>query len=345
MRILLIADPHIPIPPNHYGGAERIVSLFGSEFARLGHRVDLIAGNGSNSFGGNLYYHKAPTSSYPSRAYRKVAFQIQSLLASIKCDVIYNYGRFDYLEILLKVKKPILHCFQNQIDQAQIDFAENRIKENVFFHCISENQRSHALISTPSVVIPNPINTETFQFGLGKGGYLAFLGRLTYNKGVDIAIKSAIKSGKKLIIAGNIPNETGAKDYFRKEIKPFLDDDLISWIGPVNDSQKQKLLANASALLFPIRWDEPFGIVMAESLACGTPVIASSRASAKEVINNGKTGFLCDSSSSEPNIDSFVKAIKNISKIDRNSCRTIAENKYEIKMLAPKVLEIMEGLI
>tara|TARA_Y100001968_G_scaffold141817_1_gene129641 strand:+ start:17420 stop:18469 length:1050 start_codon:yes stop_codon:yes gene_type:complete len=343
MRILLIADPHIPIPPNQYGGTERMVDLYGQEFTRLGHRVDLIAAKGSKGFGSKLYIHKSPSKSIISRAFRKIWFQIISLFAASKCDVIYNFGRFDYLESLLLIKKPILHFFANQIDQSQINFAEKRIISNVAFHCISQNQKTHAVIKTKSFIIPNIVSTNNYIKGSGKDQYLVFLGRLTYNKGVDIAIKAAIKSNKKLIIAGNISKEEGGEDYFYKTLVPLLNKQKIEWIGPVNDSQKQELLANAEALLFPIRWDEPFGIVMVESLACGTPVIATRRASTPEVIKDGITGYLC-----EPNqnlVDSFVDAIGKVKEINRQSCRNHAEENFDIKVVSPKVISILHQLI
>ena len=342
MRILLIADPHIPIPPNQYGGTERIVDLYGKEFTRLGHRVDLIAGRGSKRFGGNLYIHRSPSKNFFSRAFRKIWFQLLSLFVASNCDVIYNFGRFDYLETLLRIKKPILHFFANQIDQDQIDFAEKRMIKNVAFHCISKNQKSHALIKKKSFVIPNIVNTNNYIKGEGKGNYLVFLGRLTYNKGVDIAIKAAIQSNKKLIIAGNVSKEKGGEEYFHNSVMPYLDNKKIEWIGPVNDLQKQDLLANAEALLFPIRWDEPFGIVMVESLACGTPVIATRRASTPEVIKDGVTGYLCESNNNL--ISSFVEAIGKVKAIDRQSCRNHAEQNFDIKIVSPKVISILYKL-
>lgn len=342
MRILLIADPHIAIPPNQYGGTERVLYLYGEEFTRLGHKVDLIAGKGSIGFGGKLFLHQAPSKRFISRAFRKIWFQFFSLFAASKCDVIYNFGRFDYLESLLKGNKPILHFFANQIDQNQIDFAEKRIIKNVAFHCISESQKSHAEIKQKTFIIPNIVDCSKYKKGNGNGKYLVFLGRLTHNKGVDIAIEAAIRSNKKLIIAGNISTEEGGEEYFHNKIIPSLDNKKIEWIGPVNDLQKQDLLANAEALLFPIQWDEPFGIVMVEALACGTPVIATKRASTPEVIKHGVTGYLCDPKHNL--VDSFVEAIDKIETINRETCRNHAEQRFDIKVVSPKVISILREL-
>lgn len=343
MNILLIADPHLPVPPLHYGGAERVIHLYGAELQRLGHTVHLLAGPGSQSYGGKLYIHHPPRLAYISRARRKLQFQVQSLWAARSCDIVFNQGRFDYLESLLRIGKPILHRFPNPVDQPQIDFAESRIRSNVLFQFISENQRSHATIRTPSVVIPNPIDTTRYVAGDGNGGYLVFLGRITYNKGVDIAIRVALETGKRLIIAGNIPNEEGADKYFQESVDPFLDGEQIRWIGPVDDIQKQDLLRGAAALLFPIRWDEPFGIVMVEALACGTPVLATRRASTPEVIQHGYNGFLC--SNQLPEVEDFALAVRRLATLRRADCRRSVEDRYDVRILTSCLLQAMESLL
>ncbi|MEA5474677.1 glycosyltransferase family 4 protein [Synechococcus sp. CCY9201] len=342
MKILLIADPVIPIPPNHYGGAERIVALYAQEFSRLGHRVDLLAGPGSRHYGGQLHIHHAPSKAYLSRANRKIRFQLQSLWAARDCDVVYSHGRFDYLYSLLQSGKPLLQLFPNPIDQQQIDFAEQRIRAKAAFHFISANQASHAKITAPSCVIPNPVDTRAYRVAEGTGNYLVFLGRLTMNKGVDVAIDVARRTGRKLVIAGNVSKEKGGEQYFREQVEPHLDGDQIRWIGPVNDAQKQVLLSNADALLFPIRWDEPFGFVMVEALACGTPVIATRRASTPEVINHGMTGWLCEPE--EPSVDAFVEAVHHLHELDRQACRRAAEQRFDVRVVAPRVLEVLTKL-
>lgn len=342
MKFLLIADPHIPVPPVHYGGAERIVALYAQEFQRLGHTVHLMAGAGSQPFGGRLHLHCAPSMAYLSRARRKIQFQAQSLWAARDCDVVYNHGRFDYLEALLRVGKPLLHRFPNPIDQDQINFAESRMRQRAAFHFISASQKANARVGKPALVIPNPVSVNAYAFGPGQGGYLAFLGRLTFNKGVDIAIAVAKRTGRKLIIAGNVSNEEGSEAFFRQHVEPHIDGDQIRWVGPVNDRQKQQLLRQAEALLFPIRWDEPFGIVMVEALACGTPVIATNRASTPEVIEHGRTGFLCNPA--EPSIEAFSAAVQQLPSISRQHCRRAAEERFDIRILAPRVLEALEYL-
>jgi len=342
MRILIIADPVIPVPPSHYGGAERIVALYAQEVARLGHRVDLLAGPGSRSYGGRLHIHQGPSKAYLSRAHSKIRFQLQSLWAARDCDVVYSHGRFDYLHSLLRIGKPLLHLFHAPINQQLINFAEASIRANAAFHFISANQAAHARISAPSCVIPNPVDTRAYCPGKGTGDYLAFLGRLAFSKGVDVAIAVARQTGRKLVIAGNVSNEEGGEQYFREQVEPHLDGDQIRWIGPVNDAQKQELLSNADALLFPIRAGEAFGLVMSEALACGCPVIATRREATPEVIDHGLTGWLCEPE--EPSVDAFVEAVHHLHELDRRACRKAAEQRFDVRVVAPRVLEVMMKL-
>jgi glycosyltransferase involved in cell wall biosynthesis len=182
-------------------------------------------------------------------------------------------------------------------------------------------------------VVHNAVDTQALQPPAnGARSYLAFLGRVTSNKGADTAIEVARRSGMKLKLAGNISQEAGGREFFETQIRPRLGDD-VEYVGPVDDKTKNKLLRGASALLFPIRWAEPFGLVMAEALACGTPVIAARCASAPEVIEHGKTGFLCDSE------DDMVAAVGRLTEIDRACCRQAAEGQFSSERLVQDYLE------
>jgi glycosyltransferase involved in cell wall biosynthesis len=152
-------------------------------------------------------------------------------------------------------------------------------------------------------------------------GYLAFLGRLTANKGVHVAIEVARKLGRPLRIAGNVSDETGGRQFFETHVRPQLGDG-IEWIGAVDDDAKAPFLRNAAALLVPIQWEEPFGLVVAEALACGTPVLAMHRGSMPELIRHGVTGFLCRST------DEMVDAAARVGEIDRRACREDCERRF-----------------
>jgi glycosyltransferase involved in cell wall biosynthesis len=153
-----------------------------------------------------------------------------------------------------------------------------------------------------------------FQASVSDDAPLFFLGRIARIKGVHTAIEVARRTDRRLIIAGNVPDSQKEKSYFEAEIKPELDGDQIRFIGPVCDEEKNRYLGQAAALLMPIEWDEPFGIVMAEAMACGTPVIGRRRGAVPEVIKSGETGFLFDT------IDEAVEAVEHIDAIDRRAC-------------------------
>ncbi|MBW3021170.1 glycosyltransferase, partial [Candidatus Woesearchaeota archaeon] len=179
--------------------------------------------------------------------------------------------------------------------------------------------------------IYNGVNVDKYIFIKYIPDYapLIFLGRIEKIKGCHIAIKMAKKTNKKLIIAGNISD----KDYFEKEIKPFLNERIV-YVGEVNDHQKNILLGKSSALLMPIEWDEPFGIVMAEALACGTPVIGLNRGSVPELVKNGVDGFICNDEKE------MFDAINNIGLIDRKMSRKTCEENFSSEVIARNYLRL-----
>ena len=340
MRILFFVDPRIPVPPRDYGGIERIVAALASEMRSLGHCVDLIAGPGSQSFGGRLVIHHEPGTGFWSRCFRKIWFQILSLPALLRADVVLNFGRLDYLETALRLPVPLVCCFQNPVTQAELDWLHRRRSKRLALVGISRSQIEDLEESERFFVIPNATDVEAtpYRTETGEPPYLAFLGRVTRNKGADSAIRVARRCGMKLRIGGNLSEEEGGPEFFESEVRPALGPD-VEWIGPVDDAQKQVLLGGASALLFPIRWKEPFGIVMVESLASGTPVIATRCASTPEVIEDGVTGFLCDSE------DEMVEAVSRIREIDRAACRRAAEERYSVPQMTRAYLEVIVRLL
>jgi glycosyltransferase involved in cell wall biosynthesis len=340
MKILIIADPLVPVPPTEYGGAERIVAHLCEELVRMGHRVDLMAGPGSKLSHGKLWIHRAPSRSLASRAFRKIRFQWLALLAAREADVIVNFGRLDYLHSLLRGGKPLLCCFQNPVQQSEIDWLMARRQDSLRLIGVSQSQIEGIQAKGLFSVVHNCTDTANTPFSeeIPAGSYLAFLGRLTANKGVDSAIRVARRCGIKLLIAGNISNEAGDREFFEREIRPQLDAE-IEWIGPVNDDAKQKLLNGALALLFPIRWKEPCALVVPESLACGTPVIATRCASTPEVIDDGVTGFLCDSE------DEMVAAVGKAAALKRSDCRRAAEKSFSVEALTRGYLHAIEKLV
>lgn len=340
MRILLIADPKIPVPPKHYGGVERIVDLLAGTLQKMGHRVDLLAAPGSKAYGGLLGCHRLPGASVLSRAWHKIRFQFQSLFMAAKADVVVNFGRQDYLEVLLRMSKPLILGFQNPVTQAEVSWIFSRRKRKIALVGISEDQVKGLQPADAFTVIHNATDISKFANRLVPDSptYLVFLGRITANKGADTAVSVARKAGVSLKLAGNVSDEPGGREFFEQIVEPELGKG-VEYVGPVGDEEKNSLLGGAQALLFPIRWSEPFGIVMAESLACGTPVIATRCASTPEVVNDGVTGFLADSE------DELVEAVKKVGLLSRQACRDSAEQQFSAEVMTQRYLQLMDSLM
>lgn len=287
--------------------------------------------------------HRPSGKTWLSRAARKLWFQALSLWAARSpVRVVVNFGRADYLAALLYRRLPLVCWFQNPVDQVQIDWFRARHRNSLRFVGISHAQVARLETDGRMRVIPNAVNVGALGFS-GKPAnppYVVFLGRLTQNKGVHLAIEAARQAGVTLKLAGNVAHdEEGGEAYFEQEVRPRLDTGC-QWVGPVNDKQKSVLLQGAIALLFPIQWNEPFGIVMAESLACGTPVVAWRIASTPEVVRDGANGYLCNS------VEEMARAIRRVQsgEISREACRRDAEERFSQNVLLSKFLALVNDM-
>jgi glycosyltransferase involved in cell wall biosynthesis len=188
-----------------------------------------------------------------------------------------------------------------------------------------------------SVPIYNFVDTNEYEYHeeVYHDAPLVFLGRIEYIKGTHNAVKVALESGRKLIIAGNIPEE--GKEYFKNSIEPYIGDQ-IQYVGPVNDIQKNKILGQACAFLMPIEWDEPFGIVMAEALACGTPVIGFNKGSVPEVVQNGLNGFVCEDCAE------MATAIGKLTPEMRKNARSTAKERFSSDVVIDQYVKLYQSL-
>ncbi len=340
MKILMIADPVIPVPPVGYGGTERGVEMMCRGLTNRGHQVHLMAGPGSKDYGGGLTIHRAPTDAYASRAARKIWFQRLLMKATRGIDVVINHGRLDYLEILYQTEIPIIHWFHNPLVGNELDFVTKRRSSDDHFVGISHSHVSADQAPYRFDVIYNAVDLESIPFSSAGESppYVLFLGRLTPNKGVHVAIDAARRAGIRLMIAGNVPREKDAPDYFERQIQPHLGDDC-EWIGPYDTTLRNKLLAGATALLFPIQWQEPFGNVMIEAMAAGVPVIATPKGSVPEVVVDGETGFLCDS------VEEMVAAIPRVKTLSRERCRQHVAEKFSEPVFIGNVEKLLNKVV
>ncbi len=346
LKIAQIAPLWETIPPKKYGGIEIMMDKIINELIKRGHEVTLFASGNSKT--------KAKLKSvFPKSLFEmKVDWyhRSQNLINAANAfsmannfDIIHNHTGDNGLLFSQTTKTPVLTTLHNVLPGAKQKNSDEYIALKYFskktnFVSISFNQRTHSDIKFNYIgTIYNGININDFIFNPKSKNYLVWLGRIHYGKGLWNAINAAKISKEKLIIAGNITCETDEK-YFQS-VKPMIDGKQIKYIGEVDSRKKNELLGNAKAVLFPTIWEEPFGLVMIEAMACGTPVIGFNKGSVSEVIKDGKTGFIVKDDKE------MIKAIKNIDKIDRAECRKHVEKYFTIEKMVNGYEEVYEKII
>ena len=316
MHIALTADPKLPVPPRFYGGIERIIDLLVRGLVERGHEVTLFAHPDSDT--------PARLVPYPGRRSQHLWDLVRntltvSRLALTQPDVIHSFGRMAYLAAVLPLRLPKIMSYQRDPSIKRVQQATWVAGDSlVFTGCsnhITDDIRPHA----PARTVYNgvPMDIYDFQPEVADDAPLVFLGRIAPIKGVHTAVEVAQQTGRRLLLAGNVPKEH--RPYFDERIHPHLDGERVRYVGPVDDAEKNDLLGRAAAFLMPIEWEEPFGIVMAEAMACGTPVIGTRRGAVPEVVTEGETGFVCDT------VDEMVAAVECLRELDRVACRQRCE--------------------
>jgi glycosyltransferase involved in cell wall biosynthesis len=325
MRIAITADPMLPVPPRLYGGIERIIDLLVRGLLERGHDVTLFAHADSEVPCRHVPYGGTDAQSVVDTLRNTLTV---SRLAMGQPDVIHSFGRLAYLTPLLPLRTPKIMSYQRGPTPSRIRTAMTLAREGslAFTGCsdhITEEIRPHA----PAYTVYNgvPIGTYTFRNTVANDAPLVFLGRIAPIKGTHTAVDVARRSGRRLVIAGNVPDEQQA--FFREQIEPHLDGEQIRYVGPVDDEEKNNLLGRAAALLMPIEWAEPFGIVMAEAMACGTPVIGTRRGAVPEVVTDGETGFVCD------DVDEMVEAVGRVGALSRETCRRRCKKRFSAQAI------------
>jgi glycosyltransferase involved in cell wall biosynthesis len=322
MRVAQVAPLAESVPPKLYGGTERVVSWLADGLVALGHEVTLFASGDSRTKA--KLVPAWPRALRLSRPRADPAAACASLLeavaeAAADFDVIHSHVDWLPLPLLRRLRTPFLTTLHGRLDLADVSLAMQRFPGAPFVS-ISQSQRTPLPDLHWLATIHHGMPADLLAFSEQPEGYLAFLGRITAEKGPDIAIRVARAAGLPLRIAAKVPRAENR--YFNETIKPLLDGNNVRFVGEVNDRQKQAFLGNAAALLFPIDWPEPFGLVMIEAMACGTPVIAWPRGSVREVIEDGVTGFVVDSEAEA------VDAIGRIRRLDRRRIRKRFEQRF-----------------
>ena len=331
-------DPFIPVPPKHYGGIERVIYDIAKVYVEMGHDVTLIAGPNSKSPGRLITYGKNADMQSIKMDYLLLAELTKILYAEIgNHDVIHNFGRLAWMFPIAWSKIKKVQTYMRYISPGNIKWLNRIGVRNMTYTAVSD-----AIVKTgisgggdwKTVYNCAPIEQFTFVPDNNKEAPLVFLGRLERCKGAHTAIQVAKISNRTLIIAGNISPLIEEQAYFENELKPHFDGDQIKYIGVVDNVQKNILLGNASAMLLPVQWFEPFPIVLPESYACGTPILAYPGGGVPEGIFENKTGFISN------NAEEMAKQVELIPTLDRAFCRQVAIEKYSDKIIAKNYLDI-----
>jgi glycosyltransferase involved in cell wall biosynthesis len=336
MRIVLTADPEVPVPPIGYGGIERIVDALVRHHRRQGHEVCLVAHADSRS-------PAHQTVAWPGRASRSLlgtwrnALTLRRTTREFRADVVHSFSRLAYLAPLLRASVPKVMSYQRHTGGRQLAWAARLGGRSLQFTGCSEFIASMGRATAGTwTAIPNFVEPERIDYvpAVAPDAPLLFLSRVESIKGPDLAIAIARASGRKILIAGNHASVGPERTFWDHAIVPHLGRDGIEYVGEVGDSAKNALLGQAAALVVPIQWDEPFGIVFAEALAAGTPVITCARGATPEIVNEGITGFFVRT------VADGAAAVARLPHIDRAQCRRTAEQRFSLEVCAARYLDV-----
>lgn len=342
MRVLLVMDPFIKVPPDHYGGIERVVSDLADGLHARGHDVTLWAAPGSRTDARLRTFGREGEWTRWSNVRNVATLTGWFWAAAGSVDVVHNFGRLAYLAGILRSDVPKVQTYMRTVNPANMRLVNSVGARRLHFTAVSDAiRRTGAPGGGDWSVIYNCARPElyTARYDVDPAAApLVFLGRLDRCKGAHAAIAVAKLLSRRLIIAGNVSSMAHEQAYFREELEPQFDGDLVDYIGPVDNARKNALLGSAAALLSPIEWEEPFPVILPEALLCGTPVIAFHRGGMPEGIDHGRTGFLCDT------VDEMADCVKALPRIDRRVCRAEGERRFSDDAIIGEYVSLYERL-
>ena len=339
MKIAQVSPLAEPVPPIGYGGTERIVAYLSDELIRRGHEVTLFASGDSQTKGQLIAGSERALRLDPEIVDPQAhdTFQLAQVLQEAEAfDIIHFHTGYSHFPLFRGHQTPGVTTFHGRLDIPDLNQLFSEFTDMPVVS-ISNSQRQPFPQMNWQGTVYHGLPLDLYKLGDGRGNYLAFLGRICPEKRVDRAIKIAQRAQMKIKIAAKIDNVD--REYMEKKIQPLLDDRLVEFVGEVDLAEKQKLLGSAYALLFPIDWPEPFGLVMVESMACGTPVIAYRAGSVPEVVDPGLTGFIVET------LEQSVEALQKIQALDRKLCREIFERRFSSARMALDYVKIYEKLV
>jgi len=337
MRIAQVSSLIESVPPRHYGGTERVASYLTEELVRLGHEVTLFASGDSVTQAelvapwpralrrDGITEHLAPHLLMLEKVLRRAA----------DFDIVHFHTGYIHFPLCRRLATPHITTHHGRLDIPELHPFYREFKE-VPVVSISNDQRTALPWANWQGTVYNGVPEDLYRLQAQPGSYLAFLGRVSPEKGVEHAIEIARRAGMELRIAAKV--DAVDREYFDTRIRPLLNDPQVQFIGEIDDGEKQALLGDAYAVLFPIDWSEPFGLVMVEAMACGTPVIAYRRGAVPEVMQSGVTGFIVGG------VDEAVAALERVGALERWQCRRVFEERFSAQRMAQDYLSVYKRL-
>ena len=340
MRIAQVAPLFESVPPKLYGGTERVVSYLTEELVRMGHDVTLFASGDSETSASLIA--ACPRALWRDECCRETLPHHVRLMELVfqdvsRFDVIQFHCDYLHFPLLRRQPCPSVTTLHGQLYLPDLLPLFKEFPE-VPLVSISNNQRLPMAWANWQATVYHGLPRDLYKFHEKSGEYLAFLGRVSPEKRLDRAIAIARASGMRLKVSAKIYPEE--RDYFKKTLEPLLQESesLVEFIGEIDHRQKEEFLGNAHALLFPIDWPEPFGLVMIEAMACGTPLIGWHNGSVPEVIDDGLTGFIVNS------VEEAVLAVRRIENLSRLTCRRVFEERFDAARMARNYVEVYQRL-
>lgn len=339
MKIAQVSPLFESVPPKGYGGTERVVSYLTEELVRQGHEVTLFASGDSHTSAQLISTVKESVRNsvldQSWLAYHLIQLDQVIEMAS-EFDVIHFHTDFLHFPTAKNLETPYITTMHGRLDLPYLVPLYRHFSEQPLIS-ISDSQRTPVPWANWLTTVYHGMPTDLHQYESNPGDYFLFIGRLSPEKRVDRAIDIAIQCGRPIYIAAKLNKSDEA--YFKESIKPLLRHPLVTYVGEVGDTEKRELLEHATALLFPIDWPEPFGLVMIESLSCGTPVIAYANGAVPEIVEHGVTGFIVSSQ------EEAVRAARRIDSINRQDCRAAFERRFTAPAMASNYLDAYRRLL
>ena len=339
MRIAQVAPLYESVPPKYYGGTERVVSYLTEELVRQGHEVTLFA-SGDSETNARLVAASRRSLRLDKHCIDQLAHHIVILERVFQQAPEFDIVHFhvDYLHFSMSRRQQITHVttLHGRLDVPDLFPLYQEFRDMPVIS-ISNVQREPLPWANWQATVYHGLPADLYQFRAQPGSYLAFLGRISPEKRVDRAIEIAKRVQIPLKIAAKVDRVD--KKYFKSAIEPLLCHSLVEVVGEISDGEKDEFLGNAYALLLPIDWPEPFGLVMIEAMACGTPVIAYSGGAVPEIMEEGHTGFIVEE------LEGAVEAARRIPKLSRKRCREVFEERFTVTRMANDYVRAYERLI